>query len=209
MYGFGGVDRDIKHGDSVLPAGKGMESGQQGAEPVKRCELAFLLGWKWHDPVAGETEFSQGRGPAFSAILGLWIWGHTFLKKQFLGPPSPSFPSDPTAGERPGRRMLRRHLGRILSASTMLDVNSEIPGGPAIKNPLARQEMQRRGFDLWIGKIPWRRKWQPSPVFLLGELRGQRSLGGYSSWGHKELDTTESLNNTETPPPPTPRQTHE
>ena len=141
--------------------------------------------------------------------------GHPCLCTSSNHPPlslvalSPSFPSDPTAGERPGRRMLRRHLGRILSASTMLDVNSEIPGGPAIKNPLARQEMQRRGFDLWVGKIPWRRKWQPSPVFLLGELHGQRSLGGYSSWGHKELDTTESLNNTETPPPPTPRQTHE
>ena len=38
------------------------------------------------------------------------------------------------------------------------------------------------------------RKWQPTPVFLPGELLGQRSLGGYSSWGHKESDTTEQLN---------------
>ena len=48
----------------------------------------------------------------------------------------------------------------------------------------------RPGFDPWVGKIPWRRKWQPTPVFLLGESHGQRSLVGYSSWGHKELDTT-------------------
>ena len=49
-------------------------------------------------------------------------------------------------------------------------------------------------FDPWVGKIPWRRKWQPTPVFLLGEFHEQRSLAGYSPWGHKESDTTERLN---------------
>ena len=39
----------------------------------------------------------------------------------------------------------------------------------------------------------WRRKWQPTPVFLAGEFHGQRSLVGYGPWGHKELDTTEGL----------------
>ena len=47
-------------------------------------------------------------------------------------------------------------------------------------------------FDPWVGKIPWRRKWQPSPVFLYGESHGQRSLVGYSAWGPKESDTSES-----------------
>ena len=47
------------------------------------------------------------------------------------------------------------------------------------------------GFDPWVGKIPWRRKWQPILGFLPGEFHGQRSLAGYSPWGHKELDTTE------------------
>ena len=41
--------------------------------------------------------------------------------------------------------------------------------------------------------IPWRREWLRIPVFLPGEFHGQRSLAGYSSWGHKELDTTEWL----------------
>ena len=41
------------------------------------------------------------------------------------------------------------------------------------------------GFDSWIGKIPWRRKWQPTPVFLPGESHGQRKLAGYSPWGRK------------------------
>ena len=45
----------------------------------------------------------------------------------------------------------------------------------------------------WAGKISWRREWQPTPVFLPGEFYGQRSLVSYSSWGHKELDTTEEL----------------
>ena len=39
--------------------------------------------------------------------------------------------------------------------------------------------------------MPWRRKWQPTPVFLPGEFQGQRSLAGYSPRGHKELDMTE------------------
>ena len=41
--------------------------------------------------------------------------------------------------------------------------------------------------------IPWRRKWLPTPVFLPGEFHGQRSLEGYSPWGHKEMDTTKQL----------------
>ena len=43
------------------------------------------------------------------------------------------------------------------------------------------------------GKIPWRRKWQPTPVLLLGKSHGWRSLVDYSPWGPKELDTTEQL----------------
>ena len=45
-------------------------------------------------------------------------------------------------------------------------------------------------------RIPWRRAWQPTPVFLPGEFHGQRSLVGYSSWGHKESDTPEWLSTT-------------
>ena len=49
------------------------------------------------------------------------------------------------------------------------------------------------GFDPWVAKIPWRRKWQPTPVFLPGEFHGQRSLVGYSPCGSKESDTTEAI----------------
>ena len=51
----------------------------------------------------------------------------------------------------------------------------------------------RLSFDLWVRKIPWRRKWQPTPVLLPGESHGQRSLVGYSPEGHKESDATERL----------------
>ena len=51
------------------------------------------------------------------------------------------------------------------------------------------------GFDPWVGKIPWRRKQQPTPVVLPGKPNGQRSLAGYSPWGLKESDKTKGLNN--------------
>ena len=47
------------------------------------------------------------------------------------------------------------------------------------------------GFKSWVRKIPWRRKWQPTPVLLPGKSHGQRSLVGYSPWGRKESDMTE------------------
>ena len=62
------------------------------------------------------------------------------------------------------------------------------------RTQLKRLSMQAgMGFDHWVRKIPWRREWQPTPVFLPGELHGQRRLVGYSPWGSKELDTTERL----------------
>ena len=50
---------------------------------------------------------------------------------------------------------------------------------------------RRHGFDPWVRKIFWRRKWLPTPVFLPGESQGQSSLVGYSPWGHKKSDRTE------------------
>ena len=46
---------------------------------------------------------------------------------------------------------------------------------------------KRCGFDPSVGKIPWRRKWQPTPLFLPGEFHGQTSLVGYSPWGCKRI----------------------
>ena len=49
---------------------------------------------------------------------------------------------------------------------------------------------RRLGFDPWVRKIPWRRKWHPTAVFLPGKSHGQKSLLGYSPWGHKEYKHT-------------------
>ena len=53
----------------------------------------------------------------------------------------------------------------------------------------------RLGFDPWVGKVPWRRERQPTPVLLPRRSHGQRSQAGYSPWGHKESDMNERLNN--------------
>ena len=69
---------------------------------------------------------------------------------------------------------------------------------PPAPNPSQHQSLfqwvnSRPGFNPWVGKIPWRRKWQSTPVLLPGKSHGQRSLVGYSPWGCKELDKTEQL----------------
>ena len=56
------------------------------------------------------------------------------------------------------------------------------PGGSVVKTP---HQCRRPGFDPWVGKSPWRRKWQPPPAFLPGGSHGQRGLAGYSPRGHK------------------------
>ena len=62
------------------------------------------------------------------------------------------------------------------------------------KEPICQGRRHKRlGFDPWVGKTPWRRAWQPTPVFLPGESHAQRSLVGYSPWGRKETDMTEVI----------------
>ena len=65
-------------------------------------------------------------------------------------------------------------------------------GGTGDKKSACQSRIYKRcGFNPWIEKIPWKRPWQPTPVFLPGESHEQRRLVGYSPKGHKELDTTE------------------
>jgi len=55
------------------------------------------------------------------------------------------------------------------------------PGGALVKNPPTKcRRWNDHGFDPWVGKIPWRRTWQSTPIFLPREFHGQRSLAGYS-----------------------------
>ena len=62
-----------------------------------------------------------------------------------------------------------------------------------VKNPPGHcMKCKRPGFDPWVGKIPWRREWLPTPVFMPGEFHGQRNMVGYSPWGCKGSGTTEA-----------------
>ena len=66
------------------------------------------------------------------------------------------------------------------------------PGGASGKESACQCRRQKRHcFDLWVGKIPWSRSRQTTPVFLSGKFHGQRSLADYSPWGCKESNTTE------------------
>ena len=81
----------------------------------------------------------------------------------------------------------RRNYGPVPSISGF-------PGSTSGKEPAYQcRRCRRHGFDPWVGKIPWRRAWQPTPVFLPGEFHGQRSLAGYSPGGCKKSDTTKWL----------------
>ena len=66
------------------------------------------------------------------------------------------------------------------------------PGGACGKELACQcRRLKILGFSPWVGKIPWRRAWQPTPVFLSGDSHGERNLVGYTPWGSKELDMSE------------------
>ena len=67
------------------------------------------------------------------------------------------------------------------------------PDGSDKKKTKTACQCRRLGFNPLVRKIPWKRKQQPTPVFLPGKFHEQRSLAGYSSWGCKESDTAEWL----------------
>ena len=78
--------------------------------------------------------------------------------------------------------MLRRRTVHISDQKAISKPLSGALPGRASDKELACQcrRYERCGFDLWVGKIPWRKSWQPTPVFLPGESHGQRSLADYS-----------------------------
>ena len=61
------------------------------------------------------------------------------------------------------------------------------------KTKTLKCKIERHGFHPRVRKIPWRRTWQPIPVFSPGKSQGQRSLAGYSPWCYEEMDMTEQL----------------
>ena len=74
----------------------------------------------------------------------------------------------------------------MFSKGIYLYIYMGFPGGSVVKN--LSSKAQYPGLeDPWVGKIPWRRKDQPTPVFLPGKSHEQRVLAGYRLWGHKQV----------------------
>ena len=78
----------------------------------------------------------------------------------------------------------------LISHMVRLYIYKHVGIAQSVKNLPAVQETP---VQSWVGKIPWRRKWQAIPISLPGKSHGQRSLVGYSPWGRKESGTTELL----------------
>ena len=89
-------------------------------------------------------------------------------------------------------RFLREGNGTPLQYSCL---ENPMDGGAwwAPVQGVAKSQARLSDFTFTFTFMHWRRKWQPTPVFLPGEPHGQRSLAGYSPWTHKELDMTEQL----------------
>ena len=114
-----------------------------------------------------------------------------------IKPSSPTLQADSLLSEPPGSRKVYNIFVFISSNFPhflymyLLRMAIETLGLPRWPSKEYNCQYKRLGFDLWVWKIPWSRKWQPTPVFLSGKFHGQRNLTGYSLRGHKESDTTE------------------
>ena len=87
----------------------------------------------------------------------------------------------------------------VVKIDGMPIIHIVFPGGDSGKEPACQSRgCKGYGFDPWAGKIPWRRAWQPTLVFLPGEHHGQRSLMVYNPQGHKESDMTKAIEHTRT-----------
>ena len=99
-----------------------------------------------------------------------------------------------SSGEAGQKMEMWKYLQQLILLTIICQVG--FPGGSDSKKSTC--PCRRPRFDPWVGKIPWRREWQPTLVFLPGKSHGQRSLAGCSrgrTMGLPELDMTELLNN--------------
>ena len=93
--------------------------------------------------------------------------------------------------EQPWLVISRESPGAAMNIQSSQKINTSFSSGSDGKASCL--QCGRPGFNPWIRKIPWRRKWQPTPALLPGKSHGQRSVVDYSSRGRKESDTTERL----------------
>ena len=107
-----------------------------------------------------------------------WQPTQVFLPGEFHGQRS-------LAGYSPWGRRSRTRLSNLYTHTHTHKVPLDFPWWLSGKESACQGRRCR--FNPWDGKIPWWRKWQPTPVFLPGKSHGQRSLAGYHPWGHKRV----------------------
>ena len=92
------------------------------------------------------------------------------------------------------KHILKSVSGLAVQLNWYLSLSQGFAGGTSGKESTCQcRRHKRHGLDPCFGKIPWSGAWQPTPAFSPGESHGQRSLEGYSPWGHKESDMTEVI----------------
>ena len=115
---------------------------------------------------------------SFLKLMSIEFFIHRLTISSSVTPFSSCPPSYPASGSFPSR---------VLDVA--LCVTRGFLNGSSSNEPAC--QCRRHRFNPWVRKIPWRKRWQPTQVFLPGKPHGQRSLAGYSPWGCKESDTTE------------------
>ena len=116
-------------------------------------------------------------------VLQPFSWSHSFQKTCLLAPYTPLF--------------FIFFVTMVISLAQTLNSSHLVSHHKRVLICLLRWlsgkepncQCRRWRFDPWVREIPWRRKWQHTPVFLPGKSHGQRSLAGCSPWSHKESDT--------------------
>ena len=151
--------------------------------------------WGHMSTVSRVTPLDPGPGDTFpvSRVTPLhryYTWGSHILSLQ--GDPDPQ--TEQLGSHVPKSRVTpppRPYTWHHMSTVSMVTPSQTIYLGFNVAQTVKHlPAMWETGFDPWLGKIFWRRKWQPTPVLLPGEFHGLRSLVGYSPWSRKELDTT-------------------
>ena len=141
-------------------------------------------------------------------VLTASVWsaadgGHTAVNEWLCGWASPSLLCLEVHLLLPELEIMVTKPGRAASSPYLFKVapwfSVGFPGGSVGKESACNsRDVGEHEFNPRLRNIPWRRTWQPTPIFLPGESHGQRSLAGYCPWGDKELDTTEATKHTGT-----------
>ena len=130
----------------------------------------------WEIPRTRGACWLQTKGLQSQTWLSKWAWAQLLLTVQL----------DDTRNKNVSRHIPSEGGDRNFWYCSLLEMGSD---GKRIC-----LYFRRPGFDPWVRKIPWRREWLPSPVFLPGESHGQRNLGDYCPWDHKRVIYTSATN---------------